>query len=206
MRGFEGVLSSFPPLPGESIVKRDRSDNMESIARVLKRDGYNTIFFYGGRGLFDGMRSYAVGNGWDRFLEHDPPFHDDFPHPNFATVWGVCDEEVYTRAIQEFRALARPASRSSAPSCPSPTTSPTLIRRAAFPKIRNWGLGEKRQPRVVKYSDSCLGQFFKAAKKESFWTNTIFVVVADHGARVYGSQNIPIHSYEIPLVILGRPW
>jgi len=28
-------------------------------------------------------------------------------------------------------------------------------------------------------------------------------VVADHGARVYGSQSIPIHSYEIPLVIAG---
>ena len=28
-------------------------------------------------------------------------------------------------------------------------------------------------------------------------------MVADHGARVYGQQSIPIHSYEIPLVILG---
>jgi phosphoglycerol transferase MdoB-like AlkP superfamily enzyme len=41
------------------------------------------------------------------------------------------------------------------------------------------------------------------AKKEPFWTNTVFVVVADHGARVYGSQDIPIFSYEIPWVILG---
>jgi arylsulfatase A-like enzyme len=57
--------------------------------------------------------------------------------------------------------------------------------------------------KAVKYSDWCLGQFFAAAKKEAFWTNTIFVVVADHGARVYGSQSIPIFSYEIPLVILG---
>src|SRR6185369_7750221 len=56
---------------------------------------------------------------------------------------------------------------------------------------------------VVKYTDFALGQFFKMAKKEAFWTNTVFVVVADHGARVYGSQTIPIHSYEIPLVIAG---
>jgi len=28
-------------------------------------------------------------------------------------------------------------------------------------------------------------------------------VVADHGARVYGKQSIPIHSYEIPLLIAG---
>src|ERR1035438_2025606 len=68
VRGFEGVLSSFPPLPGESIVKRDRSDNVETIARVLKRDGYASVFLYGGRGLFDGMRAFAVRNGHDRFV------------------------------------------------------------------------------------------------------------------------------------------
>jgi len=48
--------------------------------------------------------------------------------------------------------------------------------------------------RAVRYTDWCLGQFFEKAKKEAFWTNTIFVVVADHGARVYGSQKIPIRS------------
>src|SRR6185295_3895942 len=44
VRGFEGVLSSFPPLPGDSIVKRDRSTDVETIARVLSRDGYATLF------------------------------------------------------------------------------------------------------------------------------------------------------------------
>src|SRR5258706_3373891 len=53
VRGMEGVLSSFPPLPGDSIVKRDLSDNVETIARVLKRDGYSTVFVYGGRRIFD---------------------------------------------------------------------------------------------------------------------------------------------------------
>src|SRR5262249_37107641 len=62
---------------------------------------------------------------------------------------------------------------------------------------------KQRREYAVKYSDFCLGRFFEAAKKEPFWTNTIFAVVADHGARVYGKQSIPIHSYEIPLVILG---
>jgi phosphoglycerol transferase MdoB-like AlkP superfamily enzyme len=201
VRGFEGVLSSFPPLPGDSIVKRDHSDNVESIARVLKRDGYSSIFFYGGRGMFDSMKSYAVNNGWDRFLEHNPPFNDDFPNPNFATVWGVSDEEVYARAIKEFHAL-------------NETGKPFLgtIMSVSNHKPYTYPAGRiqedplKPKPsrnKAVKYSDWCLGQFFQAAKKEAFWTNTVFVVVADHGARVYGSQSIPIFSYEIPLVILG---
>jgi phosphoglycerol transferase MdoB-like AlkP superfamily enzyme len=101
VRGFEGVLSSFPPLPGDSIVKRDRSQNVETIARILKRDGYQTIFLYGGRGLFDGMRSYALNNGYDRFIEQK-----HFEHPTFKTIWGVCDEDTFQRAIEEFRALS----------------------------------------------------------------------------------------------------
>src|SRR6266404_8602196 len=101
VRGFEGALSSFPPLPGDSIVKRDLSDNVETVARVLRRDGYSTLFLYGGRGLFDGMRSFAVRNGYDRFIEQK-----HFEHPAFTTVWGVCDEEVFMQAINEFRSLA----------------------------------------------------------------------------------------------------
>ncbi len=201
VRGFEGVLSSFPPLPGDSIVKRDHSDNVETIARVLKRDGYNSIFFYGGRGMFDSMKSYALNNGWDRFLEHNPPFNDDFPKPNFATIWGVSDEEVYARAIKEFHALNETGKpflgTIMSVSNHKPYTYPTgrISEDPVHPKpSRN---------KAVKYADWCLGQFFQAAKKEPFWTNTVFVVVADHGARVYGSQSIPIFSYEIPFVILG---
>jgi arylsulfatase A-like enzyme len=201
VRGFEGVFSSFPPLPGDSIVKRDHSDNIETIARVLKRDGYNTLFLYGGRGMFDSMKSYAMNNGWDRFLEHNPPFNDDFPHPNFATVWGVSDEEVYARAIKEFHAL----NETGKPFLGT-IMSVSNHKPYTYPAGRIQEDPEHPKPsrnKAVKYSDWCLGQFFQAAKKEPFWTNTVFVVVADHGARVYGSQSIPIFSYEIPLVILG---
>jgi phosphoglycerol transferase MdoB-like AlkP superfamily enzyme len=194
VRGMEGVLSSFPPLPGDSIVKRDRSDNVETIARVLKRDGYSTVFLYGGRGLFDGMRSFTVANGYDRFIEQK-----HFEHPTFTTIWGVCDEDIFSRTIEECRALER----SGQPFCAT-VLSVSNHKPYTYPKGRiPQNPDEQRQDYAVKYSDFALGQFFRAAKKESFWTNTIFAVVADHGARVYGSQSIPIHSYEIPLVITG---
>jgi phosphoglycerol transferase MdoB-like AlkP superfamily enzyme len=194
VRGFEGVLSSFPPLPGDSIVKRDRSDNVETIARVLKRDGYASVFLYGGRGLFDGMRSFAVRNGYDRFVEQK-----HFEHPTFTTIWGVCDEDLFMRAVEEFREL----SKTNQPFCATILSvsnhKPFTYPKGKIPEDPGW----KMREHAVKYSDYALGQFFRAAKKEAFWTNTIFAVVADHGARVYGEQSIPIHSYEIPLVIAG---
>jgi phosphoglycerol transferase MdoB-like AlkP superfamily enzyme len=194
VRGFEGVLSSFPPLPGDSIVKRDRSDNVETIARVLKRDGYASVFLYGGRGLFDGMRSFAVRNGYDRFVEQK-----HFEHPTFSTIWGVCDEDLYRRGIEEFRELAK----TGQPFCGT-ILSVSNHKPYTYPKGTIPEDPEQRcRENAVKYSDYALGRFFEAARKETFWTNTIFVVVADHGARVYGEQTIPIHSYEIPLLIAG---
>jgi phosphoglycerol transferase MdoB-like AlkP superfamily enzyme len=194
VRGFEGVLSSFPPLPGESIVKRDRSDNVETIARVLKRDGYASVFLYGGRGLFDGMRSFAVRNGYDRFIEQK-----HFKRPTFTTIWGVCDEDLFTRAVEEFRELAK----TGQPFCGT-VLSVSNHKPYTYPKGRIPEDPDKKwRKHAVKYSDYALGRFFEAAKKETFWTNTVFVVVADHGARVYGRQSIPIHSYEIPLLIAG---
>ena len=161
---------------------------------MLKRDGYDTVFFYGGRGLFDGMRSFAVRNGYDRFVEQK-----DFPNPQFTTIWGVADEEVFLRANDEFRQLASTGKPFFGTILSVSNHKPYTYPVGRIPEDPN----EHRREHAVKYSDFALGEFFRAAKKESYWTNTIFVVIADHGARVYGSQSIPIHSYEIPWVILG---
>jgi arylsulfatase A-like enzyme len=140
------------------------------------------------------MRSFALRNGYDRFVEQK-----HIPHPTFTTIWGVCDEDLFDRAIVELREL----SQKGQPFCAT-VLSVSNHKPYTYPKGRiPENPGEKKRDYAVKYSDYALGQFFRAAKKESFWTNTIFAVVADHGARVYGKQSIPIHSYEIPLVVLG---
>jgi phosphoglycerol transferase MdoB-like AlkP superfamily enzyme len=194
VRGMEGVLSSFPPLPGGSIVKRDLSDNVETTARVLKRDGYSTLFLYGGHGLFDSMRSYAVRNGYDRFIEQK-----HFAHPTFTTIWGVCDEDIFARTIEECRELASAGKPFFATALSVSNHKPYAYPKGRIPEDP----ARRKREYAVKYSDFALGQFFRAARKETFWTNTVFVVVADHGARVYGKQSIPIHSYEIPVLMAG---
>lgn len=194
IRGYEGVFSSFPPLPGDSIVARDRSDNVETIARVLARDGYDTTFVYAGRGVFDGTGPFTKANGWSNFVEMK-----DFKNPAFTTVWGVCNEDLYDRLLEECRERHKKGlpffMTSMSVSNHKPFTYPT----GRIPE----NPAEKRRDFVVKYSDYALARFFQMAEKEAFWTNTIFAVVADHGARVYGSQTVPIHSYEIPVVVVG---
>jgi len=191
---LRGRLVLLPASAGDSIVVRDQSENVETLARILKRDGYDTLFLYGGRGVFDGMRSYALNNGYDRFIEQK-----HFRQPTFATMWGVCDEDLMARAIEEFRALAAAGKPFLGTLLSVSNHKPYTYPPGRIPEDPE----ARRREHAVKYSDYALGQFFKAARQESFWTNTIFVVVADHGARVYGSQSIPIHSYEIPFLVAG---
>jgi phosphoglycerol transferase MdoB-like AlkP superfamily enzyme len=194
VRGLEGVLASFAPLPGDSIVKRDRSEHVSTLARVLKEQGYDTLFFYGGRGVFDGMRSFALDNGYDRFIEQK-----DFKAPQFTTIWGVADEELFDRSLEELRAL-------SSKGKPFLATILTVSNHKpyTYPKGRiDLDPDARSRQHAVKYTDWALGRFLAQAKKERFYKDTVFVVLADHGARVYGKQSIPIRSYEIPMIVLS---
>ncbi len=103
------------------------------------------------------------------------------------------------RAVEEFRELAKTGQPFCGTVLSVSNHKPYTYPKGTIPEDPD----KRRREHAVKYSDYALGQFFKAAKKEAFWTNTVFVVVADHGARVYGKQSIPIHSYEIPLLIAG---
>lgn len=194
IRGLEGVLASFPPLPGDSIVARDRSDHIETIASVLARDGYETFFIYGGRSLFDGMGKFALKNGYQRFIEQK-----DFARPTFTTSWGVCDEDLFDRLLEECRRLHQRGRPFLATSLSVSNHKPYTYPPGRIPEDPN----KHWRHHAVKYADYALGRFFEQARREPFYTNTIFVVVADHGARVYGRQTIPLQSYRIPLLIVG---
>ena len=53
----------------------------------------------------------------------------------------------------------------------------------------------------VMYSDYALGEFIRQAQKEPWFSNTIFVITADHCASSAGSTELPLHHYHIPAMI-----
>jgi hypothetical protein len=194
IRGIEGVVASYPPVPGDSIVAKTMTDGCETLASVLRRDGYHTRFIYPGRGIFDGLGRFSLHNGFDSFTEQK-----DFKNPVFTNVWGHCDEDLYDRVIEEARedyAAGRPFFITAlSVSNHQPFTYPE--GRISEPPYR------RSRSHAVKYVDYALGRFFDMVKREPFWEDTIFVVIADHGARVYGSETLPIRSYQIPFLLMG---
>jgi phosphoglycerol transferase MdoB-like AlkP superfamily enzyme len=191
IRALEATTASLPPLPGVSIVRRELSKNLFTLPSLLADRGYQTLFLYGGRALFDGMGSYLQANGVERVVDQD-----DFPSDSFKTAWGVADEVIFDRALTEFDAMQATGqpfySLILTVSNHRPYTFPAG-RIESDPKFR-------RRGNAVRYADYALGRFMRQAREHAFFDHTLFVLMGDHGARVYGAQEIPLASYEVPIL------
>lgn len=193
VRGLEAMTASFPPIPSESILKRPGNDGIATVGAVLRDQGYHTSFLYGGYGTFDNMNAFYQGNGFET------SDRTDIAHPGFANVWGVSDEDLFTHAIAYFDARAAEGvpffSLVMSTSNHKPYTFPDGV-----PGVKPKGGGRVAG---VRYADHAIGEFFRAARSRPWFKDTVFVVIADHGARVYGAAQVPLYSYEIPLLILA---
>ena len=70
-------------------------------------------------------------------------------------------------------------------------------------QVELYGSHEISRHKAIQYADYALGKFIKEAKNENYYEDTVFLVVADHDARVYGNDLVPIKNFRIPGVILN---
>ena len=191
VRGVEASLLSFPPIPGQSIVKRPLNENLFSLPSILKANGYQNVFLYGGRSYFDNFLQFASHNNFDRILDQT-----DFKNISFETIWGVCDGDLFDNSLLTFDSLHAEGRPFFATIITVSNHKPYLYPEGKIP------YDPKKQERLhaVRYADFAIGDFVRKAQSHEFFDSTIFIFLGDHGARVYGWQQIPMDSYEIPIL------
>jgi phosphoglycerol transferase MdoB-like AlkP superfamily enzyme len=191
IRAIEATTSSLPPLPGISIVRRPQSENLFTLPELLRDRGYQTLWVYGGRALFDGMGRYLSHNGVDRIVEQS-----DYPEGTFKTAWGVADEAIFDRALTEMDAMAATGRPFYSLVLSVSNHRPFTYPDGRIPVDPHF----HRRENAVRYADYALGRFIRQARSHEFFKNTLFVLMGDHGARVYGAAEIPLASYEVPIL------
>ncbi|WP_299569589.1 LTA synthase family protein [uncultured Shewanella sp.] len=196
VRGIEAITTGFPPTPSRAVVKLSKSQtDFFTIADLLKNEGYHTQFIYGGEAHFDNMKSFFLGNGFEDIVEEK-----DYQNPTFKGSWGVSDEDLYTKAHQEFTQLTKKSRPFFSLVFTSSNHSPFEYPEG---KIKAYDSEYNTRNNTVRYSDYALGRFFDKAKQSKYWSDTVFIIIADHDARAYGSQLVPVNHFHIPAVILG---
>jgi phosphoglycerol transferase MdoB-like AlkP superfamily enzyme len=198
VRGIEAVVTGFVPNPSESVVKLSNAQQgFFSLADVYARLNYDTSFIYGGMANFDNMASFFNGNGFKNIID-ETDFDNDGKNYAFKGTWGYSDEDLAVKANEYFKSLGNKPFYSL-------MFSTSNHEPFEFPdgRIELYDKTKNTVNNAMKYADFSIGKFFKLAKKEAYFKNTIFVVIADHNTRTYGKNLVPVHKFHIPALIIA---
>ncbi|NJD33602.1 MAG: LTA synthase family protein [Betaproteobacteria bacterium] len=192
VRGLEAVTLSFPPTPGNSVVKRPNNGKLFTLGEVFNQRGYESLYLYGGYGYFDNMQDFFGGNGYtviDRLAIAKENIHHE-------TIWGVADEDLFTQTLQQLDQRHAAGKRFYAHVM---TTS--NHRPYTYPEGRIDIPSGSGRNGAVKYTDWAIGEFLRQAKTRPWFDDTVFVILADHTSGGRGKTALTIEDFHIPLMI-----
>jgi phosphoglycerol transferase MdoB-like AlkP superfamily enzyme len=198
-KGLLAINSGYPAQPVSSlIVFPDKVGVLPGLGKVLKGQGYQNTFVYGGDAEFASMKSYFLMQGFDKVIDKK-----DFDLASLKSKWGAHDAEMYSKTLESINVAKQPFyTMALSLSSHEPFEVPYAAKDL---KKDDW----YRFKNSILYADKSLGDFIANCKKQPWYANTLIVVVADHGHDI--GHNISIDNvhffgkekYQIPLLVLG---
>ncbi len=193
IEGIPAIIASMPSwLQSDYINSFYQTNTLHSIGNYLAKQGYQTSFYHGGK---NGTMSF------DRFVANTQAgkYYGLNEYPNqkdFDGNWGIADEPYLQYVANEINKTKQPFF----------TTVFTLsshhpYQLPAIYKNRFKG-GPLPIHATVEYTDYALQQFFETAKKQPWYSNTIFVFTADHSSENMLPYYLTTHGkYAVPLFV-----
>jgi len=175
IHGMSSVIAGIPSFKDAFTSSPFPKQKIESLVSILKSEGYDTSFFHGAPNGSMGFLGFGNILGYDHYYGKNEYNND----ADFDGSWGIWDEpfmQYFNKTLSQKKApfMATLFSVSSH----EPYVIPEKYE-GKFPK------GDNPIHQCIGYTDYSLKQFFKAAKKEAWYQNTIFVLVADHDNLIY---------------------
>jgi len=191
VRGLEALSLSIPPTPGHAVLTRKNNKGFQTLGGVLKEEGYEPLFIYGGYSYFDNMQDFFGGNGYT-VVDRSSLRKTEISH---ETIWGVADEDLFKLLLREIDGRVAAGGKVFAHVM---TTS--NHRPFTYPSGRiDIASGSGREG-AVKYADWAIGKLMAEAADRPWFKDTLFVFIADHTSHARGRTDLPPDNYHIPLI------
>ena len=155
--------------------------NSISFPQILRKAGYNQVFIYGHKNAFIGFQEYLDRQGFSSIRVEG--IHQSY----------TADEEVFKRALKEFRELSRLGK-------PFNLTLLTVNAHAPDGMIledMNLKYYSTSNPLfksdlldVIHTTDAALGNFLEEVSKDPNFKNTTVVIQSDHLAHPYTNRTV----------------
>jgi len=195
-KGILGTLAAQPSLSPENMVKwPEKLEKLPAISRTLFKNGYQTSFFYGGQSEFDNYKAFVMSHSYQQLVDKS-----NFNTTDMNSKWGAYDGVVLARQLHELNKTKEPFF----------STVMTLTNHEPFEVPGAYKFGKVNNTERFKstafYTDSCIADYIKKASKMSWYKNTLFIFVADHGHILpKGREDIfAPQRYHIPLLFFGE--
>ena len=189
------IFSGFPAHPISSVtVQPEKFSKLPTITRSLIDNGYHTSFYFGGQLRYGNIKGYILYNGFTKVVEHN-----DFGNNVLRGKLGVHDEFVLSRQLKDLNEEKEPFfSGLFTLSSHSPYDQP-------MENVFDWGENENNYINSAYYTDRCLGNYIKEARKQPWFKNTLFIIVADHSHNSYRNWSFTTPAYhKIPMLFYGE--
>jgi membrane-anchored protein YejM (alkaline phosphatase superfamily) len=194
IQGIPSIVASTPTWMNEPYISSPYGSNqIKSIAGLLKQQGYSTAFFHGGTNGTMGFDAFSRLAEFDHYFGRTE-YNNEI---DYDGSWGIWDEEFLQYTANTINHQQQPFF----------ATLFTLTSHHPYPipEKHKGKFKEGKLPieKTIAYSDYALRMFFETAKKMAWFKNTLFVLTADHTGitvdRFYqnkvGNNTIPILYY-----------
>jgi len=200
-QGMFATVACFPNLPGyEYLMQQPEGQHpFSGLPAVLKPMGFDDLYVYNGHFAWDNQEGFFRNQGMSRFIGRD-----DYVNPIFIdATWGVSDQDMFNRALDELDGLDSERPFYAILQTLSNHTPYALPENLPVEPVTGFGDLDKHLT-AQRYSDWALGQFFASAAKKSWFNESLFVIVGDHGFGL-GRQlsDIGLLRFHVPLLLLG---
>ena len=194
IHGMSSIISGIPSFQDAFTSSPYAKQKIESLVSCLNSEGYDTSFFHGAPNGSMGFLGYGNILGYDHYYGKTEYDND----ADFDGSWGIWDEPF-------LQFMNSTISKKKTPFFSTIFTvtshEPYVIPKkydGKFPK------GNIPMHECVGYTDFAFKHFFEAAKKESWFNNTIFIITADHCNQVYYYEEFYekiINRLAVPILI-----
>ena len=194
------IISGIPSLMSSPyILSPYVSNDIYSIAGLLKDKGYSTAFYHGGSNGTMSFEAFTKIAGFDKYVGRNEYANEE----DFDGKWGIFDEEFLQFAAESLNQTREPFFTTIFTlSSHHPYTIPGKYNEK-FPK------GKLTIHESIGYTDYSLKLFFDAISKMPWFDNTLFVLTADHTYQAYFPfYKTSVGRYSIPMVFYhpGENW
>lgn len=186
------ILSSIPALMDDNYITSVYNTNeLHGLGEPLLENGYQTSFFHGARNGSMGFDMFSANAGFENYYGLD-----EYPgEEDFDGAWGIYDEPFLQFLNATLNESKEPfASVLFTLSSHQPYPIPSSLKNR-FPK------GKLDIHESIGYTDYALRKFFQTASKQDWYSNTLFIITADHTqALEFPENDTDIGHYHVPLI------